>query len=135
MDFQFVYDRRLKRHFLELGGEYTVVANLFNDELAPAGMSISVLQTLREQLLKNSGVLLGQEWSVNIEAEELTIYHNNYAEHLENLVTERDEDEDMSQEKTEDESEYDVFLGDHILRCGKDDLIYLIDKWIDFIQE
>ncbi|MBU2882947.1 YacL family protein [Psychrosphaera sp. B3R10] len=135
MDFQFVYDRRLKRHFLELGGEYTVVANFFNDELAPAGMSISVLQTLREQLLKNSGVLLGQEWSVNIEAEELTIYHNNYAEHLENLVTERDEDEDMRQEKTEDESEYDVFLGDHILRCGKDDLIYLIDKWIDFIQE
>ncbi|MDC2890586.1 YacL family protein [Psychrosphaera algicola] len=135
MDFQFVYDRRLKRHFLELGGEYTVVANLFNDELAPAGMSISVLQTLREQLLKNSGVLIGQEWSVNIEAEELTIYHNNYAEHLENLVTERDEDEDMRQEKTEDESEYDVFLGDHILRCGKDDLIYLIDKWIDFIQE
>lgn len=135
MDFQFVYDQRLKRHFLELGGEYTVVANLLNEELAPNGMSISVLQTLRDQLLINSGKLLGKEWSVNIEQEELTIYHNNYAEHLEGFVAKRDDEEDIQQANSENENEYDVFLDDHILRCGKDDLIYLIDRWLAFIQE
>lgn len=155
MDFQFIFDTRSKQHFVELGSEHKVIEKYFTEEVCPEGANVTLLTNFKHALLTDSPQLLGSEWSIEKDQNELTLYHNSYASELSKFLqsnasslqaengtsfTSFDElddhlshgDEELNLALSSDDEQ--VKTDDHMLSCGKDDLLYLIDKWIVFIE-
>lgn len=125
MDYEFVFDTNTKVHTVAVVGEQYAVGRFLNTEFDDNNTLLSGLQQLIDKLESSgSEVLEFTEWCIEIEGDDLKIYHSSQLE----TKSEQDKITELEQDVSDIEWDFQS-------ECGKADLIELLLAWSDFIQE
>lgn len=119
MDVDFIFDTKSKRHRIELNGDHQALASFLNIELAESTDLVdSIGKTIDQLEHTNEGSVHFKEWSLDIDFEDVKVYHHNTI---------------LEQELSDELHNYADWH--YVSQCGKGDLLELLDSWLTFIEK
>lgn len=122
VDYEFILDTNTKAHIVEVAGEQYAVGRFLNNEFGENEGAVKQLNELIDKLeVSSDGVIQFTEWCIEIDADELTIFHSSQLE----AKSEQDKATEIEQSLSDVEWDFQS-------ECGKADLIELLISWADF---
>jgi uncharacterized protein YacL (UPF0231 family) len=122
MDYEFILDTNTKAHIVEVTGEQFAVGRFLNTEFGENEGAVKQLNELIDKLeLLTDGVIQFTEWCIEIDRDDLTIFHSSQ------LEAKSEQDKAIELEQSLSDVEWDFQS-----ECGKADLIELLISWVDF---
>lgn len=113
MDYEFVFDTKLKIHTLELMGEHVAIGDCLTSEMNPN--LIENIDALMTKLSASTEMRLElTEWLVEMDNEEISFKHHN--------LVNSDNDEVNKQD------------WQYYCQCGKTDLLDMLGAWRYFVE-
>ena len=119
MDVEYIYDSQNKNHQIDIIGEHSTIGRFLSCELQVHREDVSAIESFITQLKQSKTQQVNfVEWTVEVEKDELKIFHNSILS------------------GSETQTEFDIGSADWQLssECGKEDLILVLENWADFVK-